>query len=178
MCFSAIVSFAASAVLLPTGLYSLHLAHRQNPRYLPLAAIPIAFAVQQACEGLGWLGIGAESKTETRLGALGFLAFAYWFWLFWTPWAVAQIEVKQTVRQICWGMGWLGLGYGALLYLPLLDLPLLEPLLGHPPWLSIHVVQQSIQYETRLIFDPWMSQDVDRLFYAMIILIPLGSYSK
>jgi hypothetical protein len=164
MCLSAPVSFAASAVLFPTGLYSLRIACQKNPSYLPLACIPIAFAVQQACEGIVWLGIQGSSPAETNLAALGFLAFAYWFWLFWSPWAVAQTERQLTVQWICWGAGFVGLIYGALLYLPLTQ---------QPTWLAVRVIHQSIQYETRLIFDPWFSQDCVRLIYAIIILIPL-----
>jgi len=169
MCFSAPISFTASAVLLPTGLYSLHLAYQRNPSYLPLACIPIAFAIQQACEGMVWLGFGADSPVETNLGAFGFLFFAYWFWLFWSPWSVAQLELKPTVQRVCWGIGFLGLVYGGLLYLPLL---------GQPTWLTVHIIHQSIQYETRLIFDPWLSQQVDRTFYAIIILTPFAIASN
>jgi hypothetical protein len=163
MCFSAPVSFVASALLLPTGLYSLYVSSRQNPSYFPLACIPVAFAVQQACEGLVWLSLKGRSPAEANLAALGFLAFAYWFWLFWAPWAVARTERQPTVQRICWGVGLIGLIYGGLLYLPLLL---------QPTWLSVHVMHQSIQYETRLIFDPWISQQCDRLVYAMIVLIP------
>jgi hypothetical protein len=169
MCFSAPISFAAGALLLPTGLYSLHTAYRHNPSYIPLACIPIAFAIQQACEGLVWLGIKRDAPTETNLAALGFLAFAYCFWLFWVPWAIAQTEHHPFVKRICWGMGFIGLIYGGLLYLPLLL---------HPTWLSVHVIHQSIQYETRLIFDPWVSQTCDRLVYALIILIPFALASN
>jgi hypothetical protein len=77
MCFSAPVSFAASALLLSAGLYSLRLASQNNPRYLPLAAIPIAFGIQQACEGWVWLGMEVASSIQVHLGAFGFLAFAY-----------------------------------------------------------------------------------------------------
>jgi hypothetical protein len=101
--------------------------------------------------------------TETNLAALGFLSFAYCFWLFWVPWAIAQTEHQSTVKRICWGVGCMGLIYGGLLYLPLLL---------HPTWVSVNVFHQSIQYETRLIFDPWVSQVCDRLVYALIILIP------
>lgn len=169
MCFSAPVSFAASALLLPTGIYSLQLARRQNPKYLTLASIPVAFALQQACEGLVWLGIQSGSRLETNLGAFGFLAFAYWFWLFWSPWSVAQLELNSTVQQLSWGLGVFGLIYGSLLYLPLLM---------QPTWLTIQVVHQSIQYNTRLIFDPWFSQEFDRLIYALIILLPLALASN
>ncbi|MBD2056564.1 hypothetical protein H6F88_11140 [Oculatella sp. FACHB-28] len=77
MCFSAPVSFTASALLIPAGLYALRLAYGQNSSYLPLASIPIAFGVQQACEGLVWLSIEADSSTAVNVGAFSFLGFAY-----------------------------------------------------------------------------------------------------
>jgi hypothetical protein len=169
MCFSASVSFAASAVLLPIGLYAWRIAAQRNPTYIPLAAIPIAFAIQQGCEGLVWLGIGAGYLVETKRGALGFLAFAYWFWLFWAPGSVALAERNPSLRRLSWGFSLLGFIYGGLLYLPLLI---------QPQWLSIHVFHDSIQYDTRLIFDPWFAQDFDRLLYAIIVLMPLALASN
>jgi hypothetical protein len=71
MCFSAPISFAASALLLPTGLSSLHTAYRHNPSDIPLASIPVAFAIQQACEGLVWLGIKRDSPTAILRTELG-----------------------------------------------------------------------------------------------------------
>jgi hypothetical protein len=169
MCFSAPMSFAASALLLPAGFYALRLAYQQNTRYIPLASIPVAFAIQQACEGLVWLGLGTDSLIEMNLGAFGFLAFAYWFWLFWSPCSVALLEANPNVRSLCWGFGILGFIYGGLLYVPMLI---------QPQWLSVHVVHHSIQYDTRLIFDPWFSQQFDRLLYALIILIPFSLASN
>lgn len=169
MCFSAPVSFAASTLLLPAGVYGLRVAVSTNPGYRPLAAIPIAFGLQQACEGLVWLGIGMGHTRVVNLGAFGFLAFAYWFWLFWAPWAVAVAETNPMMRRVGWSLGALGLVYGALLYLPLV---------WQPDWLAVRVVQHSIEYDTRLIFDPWVSQAVDRLVYALIILIPFALASN
>lgn len=169
MCFSAPVSFAASALLLAAGLYSLRLASQHNPCYLPLAGIPVAFGIQQACEGLVWLGMEMHSSTHVRLGAFGFLAFAYWFWLFWAPWAVAVIEANPIVRRVSGSLGVIGLIYGALLYLPLVF---------QPNWLAVQVVHHSIEYDTRLIFDPLLSQNIDRVIYALIILIPFALASS
>lgn len=163
MCFSAPVSFAASALLLPAGLYSLRLASQHHPRYLPLAAIPIAFGIQQACEGLVWLGMEVASSKAVNFGTFGFLAFAYWFWLFWAPWSVAIAEANPIMQRISGSLGVIGLIYGALLYLPLVF---------QPDWLVVQVFHHSIEYDTRLIFDLWFPQEVDRLIYALIILIP------
>jgi len=169
MCFSAPVSFATTALLLPAGFYGLRVASQNNPRYLPLATIPIAFGVQQACEGLVWVGMEITSSTQVYLGAFGFLGFAYWFWLFWAPWSVAICEINPSVRRVGWSLGFLGFGYGALLYLPMVF---------QPDWLAVQVVHHSIEYQTRLIFDPWLSQEVDRLVYALIILIPFALASN
>jgi hypothetical protein len=169
MCFSTPVSFAACALLVSAGFYGLRVAAQNNPRYLPLAAIPVVFGIQQACEGLVWVGMETNSSTQVRWGAFGFLAFAYWFWLFWAPWSVAIAEANPTVRRVGWSLGFLGFGYGALLYLPLVF---------QPGWLAVQVVQHSIEYNTRLLFDPWFSQEVDRLVYALIILIPFALASN
>lgn len=169
MCFSAPVSFAASALLLPAGVYSLWLASQHNSRYLPLAAIPIAFGVQQACEGWVWLGVEVGASRTVNFGSFGFLAFAYWFWLVWAPWSVAFSEVNPIVQRVSQGLGVVGFLYGMLLYLPLLL---------QPGWLAVQVFHHSIEYDTRLIFDPWFSQEVARIIYALIILIPFALASN
>ena len=53
MCFSATASFSAGAVLLGLGTLTVKSAHRR--RELPLAAIPLLFAIQQLTEGVIWL---------------------------------------------------------------------------------------------------------------------------
>jgi hypothetical protein len=169
MCFSAPVSLAASALLVSAGFYGLRVASQNNPRYLPLAAIPIAFGMQQACEGLVWIGMETNSSTLVPVGAFGFLAFAYWFWLFWAPWSVAISEANPLKRQVSWSLGLLGFVYGALLYLPMVF---------HIDWVGVQVVHHSIEYKTCLMFDPWLSQEVERLVYALIILIPFALASN
>ena len=58
MYFSAEASFATSALLLPAGIYCGRRAATGPSDYLPLAAIPAVFGVQQFFEGLVWVGIG------------------------------------------------------------------------------------------------------------------------
>ena len=163
MCFSATASFTASALLLPAGVYAVRYAQRHDSRAISLAGIPIAFAIQQACEGMVSLSIHDTNPAETHQAALGFLAFAYWFWLFWSPWSVAQLESQPTIRRISQIFSLLGFVYGALLYLPLVL---------QSNWLTVQVAHHAIQYETRLIFDKWMSQQVDRCLYALIVVTP------
>ena len=52
MCFSAPVSFAAAALLIPAGVYTLRIAWQSDRRLLGLAAFPLFFGIQQLIEGL------------------------------------------------------------------------------------------------------------------------------
>ena len=59
MCFSATASFSAGVVLL--GLGTLTLKSARGRRELPLAAIPLLFAIQQLTEGVIWLTFRYEA---------------------------------------------------------------------------------------------------------------------
>ncbi len=53
MCFSASVSFAASALLGGSGIVAIKKS--ESPRMLAFASLPIIFGVQQLTEGILWL---------------------------------------------------------------------------------------------------------------------------
>ena len=74
MCFSANVSFAAAGALSVIGLLSVHAA-RHNKKMIPLAASPLFFAAQQACEGLVWITFANGTTTGLlhNIGMYGFL---------------------------------------------------------------------------------------------------------
>ena len=59
MCFSATASFSAGAVLLGIGALTVKSSHRR--REMPLAAIPLLFAIQQLTEGVIWLTFRHEA---------------------------------------------------------------------------------------------------------------------
>ena len=108
MCFSASASFTASAVLMPLGLYSTHVAQKTGKRdYVPLALVPFFFGVQQFVEGLEWTAIdnGGVEPLGTLAG-LGFLFFAYCFWMIWIPWSAWSIsrttDSKGLQRRLRW----------------------------------------------------------------------------
>src|SRR5437660_1254987 len=99
MCFSAEASFAVSAVLLPAGVYCTSVAVRKRPAYLPLAIVPIAFSLQQLCEGLVWTGLARNDGALVRVGSLSFLAFALAFWPFWVPFSILFLAERRRVKQ-------------------------------------------------------------------------------
>jgi hypothetical protein len=162
MCFSASMSFAASTVLIPVGLYCLQVA-RPHPAYLPLASVPLLFGLQQGVEGIVWSGIQAHNAIAIQAGALAFLWFSHWVWLVWPPYIALRLEPDPSLQRVCQGCLLAGALAGALLYLPLVM---------HPDWLSVAVRQGSLEYQARFIGEA-IPNVLTRLVYALIILIPL-----
>src|SRR5947199_10183889 len=92
MCFSAGVSFGVATALLPAGAYCVEAAWRKGRAYLPLAAVPVLFGLQQLCEAQVWVGFGRGSPELVRGASLVFLFFALAVWPVWVPLAVAATE--------------------------------------------------------------------------------------
>jgi hypothetical protein len=92
MCFSAQASFAAAAGLSILSLLSIKKAH--NTKMLALAASPLFFAVQQACEGIVWLTLTTHDTTSMlhKIGMYGFLFFAGTWWPIWVSVALCIPE--------------------------------------------------------------------------------------
>jgi hypothetical protein len=164
MCFSAEASFTASALLIPTGLYCLRIASIKTRAYLPFAGIPLVFGIQQALEGLVWIGTNSDSKNLVQLSSLGFLFFSHCFWLFWIPLSVSLIEQDAGIKNVCRFVTVMGIIFGLILYLPFLI---------NEQWFSTAIRYGSIDYQTILVFDAFMPRNMSRLIYACITLIPL-----
>lgn len=162
MCLSASVSFAVSALLIPTGIYCIKTVLHKTA-YLPFACVPLAFGLQQGFEGIVWLGINSNNPVIMHFGALAFLFFSHWFWLFWAPLLALYLEQHQPIQRICRAFVVIGALYGAFLYLPLL--------LNYD-WLSATVIHRSIEYQARFIGDS-IPVTFSRLFYTLTLLIPL-----
>jgi hypothetical protein len=93
MCFSANASFAAAGALSVVGLLSIRTA-RHNKKLIPLAATPLIFGVQQACEGLVWITInnGDSANVLLAIGTYGFIFFAGVWWPIWIPFSLYIAE--------------------------------------------------------------------------------------
>lgn len=164
MCFSATVSFATGALLLPVGAYAVQQARWRDSRYLPLAAFPIFFGMQQGFEGALWLGLEGGATSYQTEAALGFLFFAFLFWPFMVPFAVWRLESGGPKGRKMGLIVLLGLLFGAVLYLPLLwDESRVMPAIVH----------HSITYPVALITDGRLPRPVNCLIYALIVSLPL-----
>lgn len=92
MCFSAEASFTAAAVLVPAGAATVYGAYRRNPRYLPIAALPVFFGLQQLFEGLVWVGKDLSSSSMIDRYALAYMFFTWLAWPVWVPLSTYFLE--------------------------------------------------------------------------------------
>lgn len=167
MCFSATASFAAAGSLAPLGVAALWRCGRQGRGdLLPLALMPLAFAAQQALEGVVWLGLAhGPLAGAPLLAALAYLFFALAFWPAWIPFLALRIwraPVGWRWRSLLLLQG-LGLLLALLLWLPLV----LQPQRVDPV-----VVQGSIDYGTMLLLNGGIVT-YGRYLYAAVIVLPL-----
>ena len=90
MCFSAGASFVASGGLAIVGVASLKVAKKEERI---IALIPLAFALQQAIEGVQWLSL--QSGCPSLPLGYGFLFFAFIFWPVYVPLTVYLLDKKK-----------------------------------------------------------------------------------
>jgi len=114
MCFSATASFTAAAITGGIGLVTL--SRVSNRAEVPLAAVPLLFAVQQAIEGGLWLTLdyGLAPGLATPL-TYGFLLFAEVWWPLFVPLAVLLAEPDARRRRLMLAPLLLGAGAGLFL---------------------------------------------------------------
>ncbi len=120
MCFSASVSFTASAVIFAAGFYTVVKALKSNRYYLPLALIPILFSIQQLSEGVIWRSMTSHHVSTLHGSMLVYMFFAFLVWPAYWPFALYYLEPKGMRKKILMGLTILGFILGALIYIPLL----------------------------------------------------------
>lgn len=169
MCFSAEASFSAAAVLVPVGLYAVSKARREMPGWTLFAAFPLVFGVQQALEGVVWLGVDAGDTELTYCAARGYLFFSNFLWPVLVPLAAWWLEREALRRRAMAVFAVLGFLLGLAIYLP----TVVESF-----ELEVGTLQNSITYQTRLLDDGWISRPVVEIFYALIIMLSLGLSSE
>ena len=167
MCFSAEASFAAAGVLLPAGGYCLRAAARKRPNYLPMAAIPVAFAVQQASEGVVWLALDRGDAALVRPAALVYLFFALAFWPFWISLQAAVAEPSRRRRWMLAALTVANAVWFGVLYFPLAA--------GPDVLLHVEIVHHSIQYSfPDLAVYQYVPRPYLRGLYIVSVAAPLG----
>ncbi|MEO7996615.1 MAG: DUF6629 family protein [Gemmatimonadaceae bacterium] len=109
MCFSASVSFSASAVLAAIGLVSVSSA--TSPASRLFAATPLLFAAQQFGEGLVWITIpDVRAGMPHQLSVYFFLIVALIVWPVWLPFSLEHTELSIPHRRMLRALRHFGIG--------------------------------------------------------------------
>lgn len=99
MCFSAVASFGASALLGVVGTVAVAKA-RTKPQRL-FATIPFLFSIQQLAEGFLWLSIKNDgSEAMQSFFTYTFLVFAMMVWPVWIPFTIRKLETNASRRRL------------------------------------------------------------------------------
>ena len=166
MCFSAEASFGVAAVLLPVGGYCLAEAWRKDRGYLPFAAAPVLFGLQQLCEGVVWMGTDRGEPESARPASLAFLFFALALWPVWIPLAAAAVEPRGWPRRVRVALAGFGALFGVAYYLPVAA----DRAWGVGPV----VIGHSLRYDLTII--PAVGSPVWWIWptaYLAVVLVPL-----
>jgi len=108
MCFSAAASFTSAIVLTGAGITTL--SRVQQLRQLPLAMVPLIFAIQQASEGLVWIGLRqATTPFYLHPASYLFLIFAQVVWPIWVPMSFLLLAPREKNRIELMILTWTGL---------------------------------------------------------------------
>jgi len=168
MCFSAEASFAAAAILLPAGAIGVQRAYRTDRRYLPFAALPLFFGLQQLFEGLVWTGNALSSESMVQRFSLAYMFFSWLAWPVWVPLSTYFLEPcgRRYVYLIFAIMGGM---LGAMQYLPYF---------AHEGWLVTKFLPHAISYQGTVLFDFLMRRELTNALYFFVIVAPLLTSSN
>ena len=143
MCFSATASFSAGVVLL--GLGSLTLRAARHPRQIPLAAIPLLFAVQQLVEGVIWMTFRYEAPVLNGAMTHVYSFFSHVLWPIYVPIAVLLVEPRGWRRTAMAAFVAVGLAVGAYLMYALVTFPIISRPTGqHIEYVSPHFLAAAV----------------------------------
>lgn len=163
MCFSATASFAAVTALAPAGVYGVNRALRYCPKYLIITITVIAFTIQQVLEGFMWLYIDENGELVITL-AKSFLFFSHFYWPIAMPLTALLTDTNKTKKGIYLITTIVGAVFATFLYFPLL--------MGEDKVL-VAIVDNSIQYDMKLLYDSFVSRKITGVIYALFIVVPL-----
>ena len=158
MCMSAEASFIAAAILVPTGALTMKRAYSTDRRYFAIAALPLLFGLQQAMEGMVWLGNG--NATQVARYSLAYMFFSWMVWPIWVPFSVYFIETERR-KPLYLLLAIIGGMLGAMQYFPYF---------AHDGWLTTTFLPNVIVYQGKELFDYIIGRDMTYSIYVAIIV--------
>lgn len=120
MCFSATASFIASAGLFSVSAYIFKKAKPLDLASTISVAIPLAFSIQQATEGIIWVAINSGNQELANTTAIAYIFFAYLLWPIFTPIFGLVNEPIKNRKNIFYVLSIVGFIFGLYLYFPIL----------------------------------------------------------
>ena len=168
MCFSAEVSYAAGAILIPAGVVAVNRAFNKDHGYLAVAALPLFFGLQQLTEGLLWSAANQGAAERIQTFSLAYMFFSWLAWPIWVPFAAFFLEPCGR-RYLYLIFAILGAIVGAMQFIPYFV---------HEDWLMVKFLGSAISYEGTVLFDFIMPRELTYLAYLFVILVPLLTSSK
>lgn len=166
MCFSSEISFAASGVLFPLGIYSLVSAYKADKRYLLFSIIPIIFSIHQFIEGVIWNKLQMAPDMTGHQSVLAYTFIAFFIWPIYIPLSIYFIETIPYRRYIIAGMFFAGLLLSFVIYIPILT---------GTATIDVTIVNHALSYPVN---QPLYQQKIYIVCYVFIILFPLFVCSK
>ena len=160
MCMSAEASFIAAAVLMPTGAIAMKRAYSTDRRYLAIAALPLLFGLQQAMEGMVWLGNGNAAQVARY--SLAYMFFSWMVWPIWVPFSAYFLETERR-KPLYLFLAIVGGMLGAMQYFPYF---------AHDGWLTTKFLPHVIVYQGKELFDYIIGRDIT---YAIYVAVVVGS---
>jgi hypothetical protein len=133
VCFSAEADFVSGAVIGAIGIATLTKVER--PRELPLAVLPLAFALHQIAEGFVWRDLDSGTPHATGVAVYLYVAFAWVVLPVLAPFAIMILEPPGRRRRTIGLFVALGAIAGAYLAVAIVR--------GD---VSAHAVEHTIQY--------------------------------
>jgi hypothetical protein len=133
VCFSAEADFVSGAVIGAIGIATLTQVDR--PRELPLAILPLAFALHQVAEGFVWRDLDSGVARSTGVAVYLYLAFAWVVLPILAPFAIMILEPPGRHRRVIGGFVVFGAIAGAYLAAAIVRSDV-----------SAHAVEHTVQY--------------------------------
>ncbi|HMY59360.1 MAG TPA: hypothetical protein PK472_13945 [Pseudomonadota bacterium] len=163
MCFSAVSSFGAAAVLLPAGAVSMYRAREVDRKYLAICTLPFLFGLQQLIEGINWIAGGRGHAGLVDQLSLAYMFFSWLAWPVWVPFSVYFLEPNHR-RPIYVVFSIFGGMLGASQYFPYL---------AHDDWLTTTFLPSAISYGGKELLDLVIGRVPTYTIYLFLVLAPL-----
>ncbi len=130
MCFSAEASFIVGSALLVVGTATMRKTYYRKD--LPIALIPLIFAMQQLVEGALWISLtdGYMAQAQFWFSNL-YGVFIGIIWPLYAPFAVYSAETDPKRKKIITAIGVVGLGLAIYTMIGLANQPIVAEIVNH-----------------------------------------------